>query len=252
MFKLRVLTYNLHKGFDTLGRKFALQSIRKVLHQTEADLVFLQEVVGEDHRKIFLKDNYPRQSQFEFLADTVWHHYSYGKNAVTEDGHHGNAILSLYPIKRWTNVNISTNRFEKRGLLHCVIPIPKTRISLHAICVHLNLLERGRKKQLKSLAERIREHVPANSPLIVAGDFNDWRDRASPFLAKECRLKEAYSSLHGDPAATFPSMSPVLKLDRIYVRGLEIVEASVLKKKPWRSLSDHCAFKTTAILDLNK
>ncbi len=37
-------------------------------------------------------------SQFAFLADEIWPHFAYGKNAIYSAGHHGNAILSKHPI----------------------------------------------------------------------------------------------------------------------------------------------------------
>ena len=43
------------------------------------------------------------------------------------------------------------------------------------------------------------------------------------------------------PARTFPSIFPVLRLDRIYVRGFSVIEASVQRGAPWSLLSDHLA-----------
>lgn len=239
--KLRVLSYNLHKGFDTLGRKFVLTQIRRAIRKTGADLVFLQEVVGEHATRPFEVDAYPLESQFEFLADTVWEHYRYGKNAATDVGHHGNALLSQFPIRRATNIDISTNRFERRGILHCTIPIPRSQTVLHALCVHLNLFERGRRKQLAALCERIARAVPKQAPLIVAGDFNDWRESAHDILAKHCGLVEAHVAVHGESARSFPSLRPVMRLDRVYVRGVRVDDAKVLKGAPWNKLSDHLA-----------
>ena len=241
--KLRVLSYNLHKGFDTLGRRFVLAQIRKAIRKTRADLVFLQEVVGEHSSKPFTVDGFPLESQFEFLADTVWKHFRYGKNAATDQGHHGNALLSLYPIRRATNIDISTNRFEKRGILHCTIPLVQQRTVLHTMCVHLNLFERGRRKQIKALCDRILRSVPERAPLIVAGDFNDWRESAHAELAKRCGLVEAHAAVHGAAARTFPSVQPLIRLDRVYVRGFTVTDAAVLSGTPWNRLSDHLALK---------
>jgi len=48
--------------------------------------------------------------------------------------------------------------------------------------------------------------------------------------------------VYGDrPARTFPSLLPVLRLDRIYVRGFSVIEASVHLGAPWSLLSDHLA-----------
>jgi endonuclease/exonuclease/phosphatase family metal-dependent hydrolase len=41
------------------------------------------------------------------------------------------------------------------------------------------------------------------------------------------------------PARTFPAAMPMLKLDRIYVRGFDVLDARVLHGASWARLSDH-------------
>lgn len=232
--RLRVLSYNIHKGFNTGNRKLVLHRIRDAIRETHADLVFLQEVLGTH-------DRHATEPQFEFLADSLWPHFAYGKNSVYTSGHHGNAILSKYPLTGWENVDVSTNRLERRGLLHGVIEIPHKRKPVHAICVHLGLLETERASQIRSLCRRIEEMVPPGEPVIVGGDFNDWRVRASGPLRRRLGMTEAFEKLHGGVARTFPSWLPALRLDRIYCRGLEPRRASCLSSRPWNGLSDHVA-----------
>ncbi len=45
--ELRVCTYNIHKGFCATNRRSILQDLRHAIRTVDADLVFLQEVVGE-------------------------------------------------------------------------------------------------------------------------------------------------------------------------------------------------------------
>ena len=185
--------------------------------------------------------SWPVQPQFEYLADSLWPHFAYGKNSVYESGHHGNAILSKYPFTFWENIDISTNKLEKRGLLHGIVEIPHKRKPLHVICVHLGLLETERKIQVRKMCARIAQHVPEDEPLIVSGDFNDWRLRVSEPLKKTVSVKEVFEDLYGSHARTFPSWLPALRLDRIYCRGFRIVEANCFTGKPWSKLSDHAA-----------
>ncbi len=93
--ELRVCSYNIHKGFSTTRIRYLLEEIRHAIQLVNADLVFLQEVVGK-HRS---RSNF-QASQFEFLADSVWPHFAYGKNSIFQDGHHGNAILSKTEFAR--------------------------------------------------------------------------------------------------------------------------------------------------------
>lgn len=237
MKQIKVLSYNIHKGFTTRNKEFVLAKIREAIRSVNPDIVFLQEVLGEHLQHDI--DDWPNNAQFEYLADQIWSHYAYGKNAVYEKGHHGNAILSKYPIISWDNIDISTNPMERRGVLHAVINHEEQKV--HALCLHLNLLESGRRVQIKKICERIKSNIPENEPIIMAGDFNDWQNRISLTLQKNLDIKEAYLSHHGQHAKTFPSYMPMLQLDRIYYRIVSLKEAIHLKGKPWSTLSDHIA-----------
>lgn len=243
--RLRILSYNIHKGFS-LDRRFVLSAIKSAVIETGAELVFLQEVQGEHHTYSKKIKSWPEVSHLEYLADSIWPHFAYGKNAVYTNGHHGNAILSKYPILQWENIDISNNRFERRGLLHATIEMHEPgKKDLHAICVHLDLFEAGRAQQVQKIVKRIHNHVPDDCPLIVAGDFNDWREIISPILEKELHVKEVFRDLHGKHATSFPSWFPFLSLDRIYLRGFSGLEAKCFTHPPWHRLSDHGAIFAT-------
>jgi endonuclease/exonuclease/phosphatase family metal-dependent hydrolase len=103
----------------------------------------------------------------------------YGRNRVHQYGHYGNALLSRFPIVSHENEDVSDHRFERRGLLHTVVKVPGWRRNLHCVCVHLSLHEGGRRRQLEALRARLEDLVERDAPLIIAGDFNDWRQRVS-------------------------------------------------------------------------
>jgi endonuclease/exonuclease/phosphatase family metal-dependent hydrolase len=69
--------------------------------------------------------------------------------------------------------------------------------------------------------------VPRAAPLIIAGDFNDWRHRANRQLIDQLAVVEVFEAVKGRPARTFPSVLPVFRLDRIYARGLDVIDARV-------------------------
>lgn len=236
---LKVLSYNVHKGFALGPQKFTLHLIKKAIRDTGADLCFLQEVVGEN--QIFSRtiQDWPTESQFEFLADTVWSHHSYGKNAVFPERHHGNAILSKFPIISEHNLNISTNRFEQRGLLHCKILLPDSEIELDLFNTHLNLMHGSRLRQIEMITQRMSQIMEPQHPTLLCGDFNDWGHRLTEPLEKNLQLKECFKEANGKPAKTFPSLLPVAPLDRIYFRHLECRHQQVLAQNPWPQLSDH-------------
>lgn len=238
---LKVLTYNIHKGFPTYRRKYVLDKIKKAIHTVGADIVFLQEIMGHHPKEVSSRVRSISNNQFEFIADTIWPHFAYGKNAIYDEGNHGNAILSKHPLTFWENVDISNTQLERRGILHGVVPLSEVGTNLHLMCIHLDLFEKGRRIQLKKIARRINEVVPDGEPVIIAGDFNDWRRKASESLNESIDLVEVHQYLKGQCAKTFPVWMPVLALDRIYVRGLGVNKCRVLKQSPWRQLSDHAA-----------
>ena len=135
---LQVVTYNIHKGLSLFNRRLVIHELRDRLRTLGSDIVFLQEVQGNCDRSAARHGgDWPVEPQYEFLADTVWGDFAYGRNAVYDHGHHGNAILSRYPIQHWDNQDVSAHRFEKRGLLHCEVAIPGWDVPLHCVCVHL-------------------------------------------------------------------------------------------------------------------
>jgi endonuclease/exonuclease/phosphatase family metal-dependent hydrolase len=236
---VRVVTYNMHKGVSSLMRRCTMQAIRAGLHGLEADIIFLQEVSGR-HSTGAPGEQYLDHSQLDILAGDVFPYRVYGKNASYHDRHHGNAILSRYPIVRWENLDISDHIFERRGLLHAVAQIGTCEV--HLICLHLGLFPRGRQHQVQKLIARVLETVPSSAPVLIAGDFNDWRKRLHQPLTQALSVQEVCgvsSSGKQSLPRTFPSRLPWLQLDRIYARRMLVHHSHVVCGASWRSSSDH-------------
>jgi len=238
---MRILTYNLHKGFSTGNRRFELARMRDALRASEADVVFLQEVQGAHTGHGQSRADFNNEAQAEYLADQVWQHHAYGRNAVYDLGHHGNAILSAWPLKQVKNIDLTISPLERRGVIHAVIEPDGFPTPVHLLCTHLDLSGFTRAPQIARIAARIAEHIPADAPVILAGDFNDWRGQVHRAIQGQLGLSEAHSSLYGQPARTFPSWRPWLRLDRVYVRHLRPTYAQRLVGGRWAGLSDHCA-----------
>ncbi|GAB2907719.1 endonuclease/exonuclease/phosphatase family protein [Paralcaligenes ginsengisoli] len=238
-FKLKILTVNAHKGFTVFNSRFILHELRDAIRAAGADIVFLQEVLGAHQEHASRLARWPATSQYEFLADSIWPDFAYGRNAVYPYDHYGNALLSKYPITHYDNLNISVGKHEKRGLLHCVVRPVTLDTDIHAICVHLGWREQQRSLQLSDLCRRIDDHVPADAPLLVAGDFNDWRLRGHHLLMRRSGLKEIFNERRGRVARSFPACFPFLRLDRIYVRSITQFEPARQVADPWKQLSNH-------------
>jgi endonuclease/exonuclease/phosphatase family metal-dependent hydrolase len=129
---------------------------------------------------------------------------------------------------------------------------------VHCYVVHLGLFEGSRRRQTDALINAVNDSAPNGEPVIIAGDFNDWRNTLSDCLRLKLGVVEVFDELErrsskiGDmvrsvagrerrlvPARTFPAAMPWFRLDRIYVRGFKVEHAEVLHGPQWAKLSDH-------------
>jgi endonuclease/exonuclease/phosphatase family metal-dependent hydrolase len=206
--------------------------------------VLLQEVQGAHRRRANRIMAWPDSSQYEFLAERHWPSFYYGKNAAHSFGHHGNAILSCFPLTGCENVVVSPYPFAaSRGILHAIAKHPAIDEGLHVLCVHFGFIGFERRRQISRLYDHIAGMIPGTAPIIVAGDFNDWSGKA--IEDSRIGLQEAFKELHGENANTWPSWAPLFPMDRIYFRGLKPVSAKRLAIPPWPSLSDHLPLQAT-------
>jgi endonuclease/exonuclease/phosphatase family metal-dependent hydrolase len=237
--RFSVLSLNIHKGFSPLNRRVIVHDLKERLHALSPDIVFLQEVQDAHARHAARHADWPVLAQSRFLAEGLWPEVHYGRNAVYDHGHHGNLLLSRFPVGMVRNDDISDHRFERRGLLHAEVDVGGTPV--HCFCVHLGLFERGRVRQIDTIVEAVSARA-ADAPVVVAGDFNDWRNTAEERLSR-AGLRDVFRSSHARLARTFPGRLPFLRLDRIYARGLKVVQVQRLTS--WSRLSDHLALSAT-------
>jgi endonuclease/exonuclease/phosphatase family metal-dependent hydrolase len=234
---ISLMTYNIHKGFGVGAIRFLLPRMREAIISLNPDFVFLQEVQGEHKKREKRINAWPASPQCEYIAQNIWPHYAYAKNAIYQSGHHGNAILSKYPFQQVDNIKLTQMRRASRSILHAQLIIEG--VVIHLLCVHLGLFKRERAEQSTELMRRIRNVVPQNEPILMAGDFNDWRTILSKPLAEDLNLEEAFVSVKGRHARSYPAIRPALCVDRVYYRGMRVQEVACLQGKPWRMLSDH-------------
>jgi len=240
--RLRVATYNIHKGVRGLGpgKRLEIHNLERGVQALEADIVCLQEVRLFHHREArrFQRTHlgWPAGGQADFLAPEGFE-VAYRTNAVTRHGEHGNALLSRWPLGEIGHHDVSDHRFEQRGLLH--VPVAWGAETVHVVVAHFGLVHASRVRQVERLAAMLREEVPSNEPLLVAGDFNDWGERLdAPMTRIGLHRAGARAGLRPGPA-TFPARVPVFALDRVYVRGFRCEAALVPRGPAWVRMSDH-------------
>ncbi|MCA3250816.1 MAG: endonuclease/exonuclease/phosphatase family protein [Pseudomonadota bacterium] len=240
--RLRVATYNIHKGVRGVGpgKRLEIHNLVPAIESFDADLVFLQEVrlyhTREARRFQRTSFGWPVEGQADFLAPQGFE-AAYRTNAVTRHGEHGNALLSRWPIGDVLHHDVSDHRFEQRGLLH--VPVRWQGLPVHAIVVHFGLVHASRVRQVQRLADFIAREVPRGERLVVAGDFNDWNEKLDEPMAELGLVRAADPATARSRSATFPSIAPVFALDRFYLRGLACQTTMVPRGTTWARMSDH-------------
>jgi len=214
---IRVVSYNIHKGRSAGGGRESLSDLRLGLHGLRPDLLFLQEVQGRNEQRVSL------HAQHESLAAALDMSAAYGCNAMRTRTDHGNALLSRHPILLHENLDISDHRLEQRGLLHAVIEVDGTPV--HCLVVHLGLFGGGRERQVAALVKRIKTWVPADEPILIAGDFNDWNNRLAPLFVEQLQLYEVFA-VAPESGLAVPGFRGSLNRIRTSLRGSSLAPLS--------------------------
>lgn len=227
--KLRVLSWNIHKGIGGLDRKYSLERIADLLNEQDADIALLQEVA----------DGWPQAGghrQAERLTSlTDLRHHAFAPEHRFKTGGYGNAILSRYPLIDQHRIDLKIGWRKQRSALQATVLLNDADESadLAVTSLHLGLAETERRAQLKSLFEA--EHVATEStPMILGGDFNDvFGGLERRFLQAE-RFERAV-----ERAPSFPAIFPFFSLDGIFTRDVNNLEGRIVSDRMARQASDH-------------
>lgn len=233
--RLRLLTYNIHKGIGGVDRRYDLGRVVETIHHYQPDLCLLQEV----------DDGVPRSRrdrQVDVLAEALrLPHRAYQHNVRLTEGHYGNAILSRWPLADGADFDLTIRLKKRRQALsaRCIVPLDEAgerHRSVHVVNVHLGLAGFERKMQLRRLlgCDLVSRHH-ADTPVIVGGDFNDvWGN-----LGRSCMAPCGFRLASGK-SRTFPAAAPLRLLDRVFIRGnVEAVGSFVGHTQAARRASDH-------------
>lgn len=230
---LRIISYNLFKGRNWWSGRSVLPEMGRALAVYEPDIVLFQEIRAQ-------APDVESKGGEAFVHALGLDHSAHGMNFHGKSTKHGNAIFARRSILRFENCDLSVSRLEKRGVLtaECELSNGRSR-SIRLFCTHLDLTHGGRMKQLARLALEIERHLePHDEPYILAGDFNDWNLEGDIYLKARLGVQEAHEVRFGSLPKTFPSLYPVVRLDRVYFKGLTVRDARVLRG-PFKFLSDH-------------
>lgn len=226
--RLRLLSYNIQSGLSTTryseyltrswrhvlpvpSRMENLDGIAEVI--ADYDVVGLQEVDTGSLRSGFL-------NQVKYLAERSGFAYVYDQSnrRIGVISQHSNALLSRNQPSSIEEHKLP-GLIPGRGALH--LRFGRDPETLNIFVMHLALGPRGRRQQIRYLAELIRRYPH----VVIMGDLNFRSDsRQMKLLRGLADLAEPSPGLY-----TFPSWRPSRQLDHILVSpSIEVVDAAVL------------------------
>jgi endonuclease/exonuclease/phosphatase family metal-dependent hydrolase len=206
-FPVRVMTYNLHNGFNTKG-KLNMEEIAQVIESNNPDIVALQEV----SRGWVVSG---RVDMLAWLSQRLHMPYIFGPTA---DPFWGNAILSRYPILAYSREELPPrDLFILRGFIVALIDLGDGQ-QIKVIDTHFHHLEgQSDIRQLQSKAILDFINSIENNNIVLSGDLN-----AEPFdpeitMLYQALLIDAARKMDPELAYTFASDNPRQRIDYILV-----------------------------------
>ena len=227
---LVVASYNIHGGFGLDGRRDIGRTSR-IINQLGADIIGLQEVE--------CRSNIDSQChQLAQLADATGLTAVAGPTIRKRDGHYGNALLTAWPVLAVRRLDLSVPGREPRGALDVDLDIQGK--TARVIVTHLGLRGAERRHQVKRLIAAL--SIEPAGLVIALSDANEWLPVGRPLRSLHAIFGKTHAS------RTFPSLFPLLALDRIWVRPKEdLVHIRPHKTSLARIASDHLPLK--AVID---
>ena len=244
-----VATYNIHKGFSHLTRRMVIHELREQLHGLSADILFLQEVQGVARPP---RGPLPRLAG-QAAARVHRRHRCGARSPTARTPSTGTAttatrVLSRFPIVAQENEDISAHAFESRGLLHCEIKLAARRADA---ALHQRAPRPVRARPAVADPRAVRAHprrrCRADAPLIIAGDFNDWRRKARPHAHRRSSASyEVFEAGEGPAGAHVPvGAAGVPARPHLRARARRRSTRACTTRIPRARLSDHAALAAT-------
>lgn len=225
---IRVATYNIHRGRG-MDRRVRLERITAVLATIDPDVVALQEVIGP---------GLSGMGQAEALGAGLGMGWVMAATRELRRHQFGNVVLSRYPIREHTQIDLSWKTCEPRCAQRVAVDLGAGG-ALNVYNAHLGTALLERRYQAARLSEWIHDRRVAG-PRIVLGDFNEWGRGLVADVLAEGGLNSIDLYPHLRRRRTYPGFFPVLHLDHIYFSGqVEIRSVELPRTRLALVASDH-------------
>lgn len=220
---ISVASYNIQKSIGTDFRRRPAR-ILGVLAELDADVVTLQEV---DRR---FGERASSLSAEAIEAETRYTPLNFGARPRSL-GWHGNTILVRKSVTVLSQRTLDLPALEPRGAVMADVRVDG--LAIRVVGMHLGLVGLWRKRQALAVLDHL-EALEDSLPTVMMGDFNEWSVNGG------CLRHFADEHHVGVPGPSYPSVRPVLRLDRIVTSvDLTIEAAGVHATHRSRTASDH-------------
>jgi endonuclease/exonuclease/phosphatase family metal-dependent hydrolase len=227
---VRLLSYNIHKGIGGTDRRYRLERIIDVIEEENPDLICLQEVTR--HAPRTHHDDQPKVLADYFKLDA----HLFQMNVHYKVGGYGNLLLSRWPLRSKHQVSLRLRKKKPRGAQLAVVETPEGL--LHLGNWHLGLADGERCWQVKHLLEHHLFQESAHLPTLLAGDYNDWRNRLAARVFEAHRFIQATAP--SSRFRSFPAWLTMMALDKVFYRGNVVIRhAKIVRTALARKASDH-------------
>jgi len=204
----RAMTYNIHHGEGVDGR-IDIERIAALIRDERADLVALQEVdrgVERTNRR-----DLPAE-----LASLTGMTCLFRNNHAFQGGEYGNAILTRFPVKRWTNTLLRMLRpGEQRGVLQAVVDAGGRDLLFLATHIDYRPDDAERLENVAQFREVLAEY--GNIPALFGGDFND-TPGSRTHAAMAGMFDDVWVKAGDGVGFTIPSREPNKRIDFLWLR----------------------------------
>jgi endonuclease/exonuclease/phosphatase family metal-dependent hydrolase len=201
------MSYNIHHG-EGLDGKVDLERIAALIKNEGADIVALQEVdKGVERTK--RRDLPAELGALTGMTCVFSNNYSF------QGGEYGNAVLTRFPVRSWTNTHYKMLRpGEQRGILQLKLDVRGREVVFMNTHIDHRSDDSERVLNTETIGQLVTNY--AGTPIILCGDFNDVpSSRTHEKLA--VLFVDSWKVAGMGPGFTIPAESPKKRIDYIWI-----------------------------------
>ena len=221
---LRVMTYNIHHG-EGLDGKVDLARIAELIKQERADIVALQEVDKGVVRTA--RRDLPAE-----LAALTGMTCVFNNNFHYQGGEYGNAVLTRFPVKQWSNHHYQMIRpNEQRGILQVVLDVRGRELVFMNTHIDSRPDDAERWLNVGEIEELTKNH--GDTPVILCGDFNNLPS-GRVYERLSASFQDAWVLVGQGDGFSFPASKPNKRIDYLWISK----DTALLPLKAWMPQSE--------------